>query len=82
MRCLFYFVVVKVSKLEELGVETAALCVDCLNPMTSVLQVSSKNAAAFVEETDTANKFALKMSGNIINSHFFASCPKKLCLHY
>lgn len=65
MRCLLYFVLAKVSKLEELGVETAALSVDCLNPVTSVIQVSSKNAAAFLEETDTANKFALKMSGNI-----------------
>ncbi|XP_076580317.1 uncharacterized protein LOC143316315 [Chaetodon auriga] len=52
------------SKLEELGVETAALCVDCLDSMTSVMQVASKNAAAFLEETDTANKFALKMSAS------------------
>lgn len=76
MRCLLYFVVAKVSKLEELGVETAALSVDCLNPVTSVIQVSSKNAAAFLEETDTANKFALKMSGNIYYKiMFFVSCP-------
>ncbi|XP_051800762.1 uncharacterized protein zgc:113176 [Acanthochromis polyacanthus] len=54
--------VLKVSQLEELGVETAMLAVDRLNPEPSVIQIASKKAAVFLEETNTANSFAVKMS--------------------
>ena len=56
-----------VSKLEELGVETALMMFDCLNPQVAVHELSSKKASEFLESTGTGNKFGLYFAGPITN---------------
>ncbi|KAK7156610.1 hypothetical protein R3I94_006610 [Phoxinus phoxinus] len=54
----------EVSKLEDLGVETAILSFDCQKSSLEVFELSSKGATDFLDSTDTVNNFAL---------HFIAS---------
>ncbi|KAK9952768.1 hypothetical protein ABG768_018575 [Culter alburnus] len=49
----------EVSKLEDLGVETAILSFDRQRSSLEVYEVSSKGATDFLDKTDTVNNFAL-----------------------
>ncbi|KAK7134491.1 hypothetical protein R3I93_017801 [Phoxinus phoxinus] len=49
----------EVSKLEDLGVETAILSFDCQKSSLEVFELSSKGATDFLDSTDTVNNFAL-----------------------
>ncbi|XP_047671804.1 uncharacterized protein LOC113636439 isoform X2 [Tachysurus fulvidraco] len=49
----------EVSKLEDLGVETAVLSFDRQKSSLEVYELSSKGAADFLDSTDTVNNFAL-----------------------
>ncbi|KAK1139662.1 hypothetical protein AOXY_G37535, partial [Acipenser oxyrinchus oxyrinchus] len=51
----------KVSKLEELGVETAMMSYDCLSSSPAVTELYTKRAAEFLKATGTANQFGLYM---------------------
>ncbi|XP_056119991.1 uncharacterized protein LOC130097227 [Rhinichthys klamathensis goyatoka] len=64
----------QVSKLEELGVETAILSFDRQKSGLEVYEVSSKGAADFLDSTDTANNFALHFKAN-------SSCPTDSTTH-
>lgn len=57
--------IVKVSKLETLGVETAILSFDRQKSSLEVYELSSKGATDFLDSTDTVNNFALHFKGNI-----------------
>ncbi|XP_077083231.1 uncharacterized protein LOC143736376 [Siphateles boraxobius] len=48
-----------VSKLEDLGVETAILSFDCQKSTLEVFELSSKGATGFLDSTETVNNFAL-----------------------
>lgn len=67
---------VKVSKLEELGVETAILSFDRQKSGLEVYEVSSKGAADFLDSTDTANNFALHFKGDTV---FMKNYTNGLC---
>ncbi|KTF83221.1 hypothetical protein cypCar_00024425 [Cyprinus carpio] len=49
----------EVSKLEDLGVETAILSFDRKKSSLEVFELSSKGATDFLDSTDTVNNFAL-----------------------
>ncbi|XP_051962899.1 uncharacterized protein LOC127629722 [Xyrauchen texanus] len=49
----------EVSKLEDLGVETAILSFDRLKSTLEVFELSSKGATDFLDSTETVNNFAL-----------------------
>lgn len=61
--CLVYLNIEKVSKLEDLGVETAILSFDRQRSSLEVYEVSSKGASDFLDKTDTVNNFALHFKG-------------------
>lgn len=63
--CLVYLNIVKVSKLEALGVETAILSFDRQMSSLEVYELSSKGATDFLDSTDTVNNFALHFTGDI-----------------
>lgn len=51
------------SKLEDLGVETAILSFDRKKSSLEVFELSSKGATDFLDSTDTVNNFALHFKG-------------------
>uniref|UniRef100_A0A8C1LMJ3 Zgc:113176 n=1 Tax=Cyprinus carpio TaxID=7962 RepID=A0A8C1LMJ3_CYPCA len=53
----------EVSKLEDLGVETAILSFDRKKSSLEVFELSSKGATDFLDSTDTVNNFALHFKG-------------------
>lgn len=61
--CLVYLNIVKVSKLEDLGVETAILSFDHQKSSLEVYELSSKGATGFLDAADTVNNFALHFKG-------------------
>uniref|UniRef100_A0A6Q2XD88 Uncharacterized protein n=1 Tax=Esox lucius TaxID=8010 RepID=A0A6Q2XD88_ESOLU len=66
--CLLPLNIVKVSKLEALGVETAILSLDNQKARLEVFEMSSKEATVFLDSTDTVNNFALHFKDNIASS--------------
>jgi len=52
-----------VSKLEDLGVETAILSFDRQKSTLEVFELSSKGATDFLDSTETVNNFALHFKG-------------------
>lgn len=51
------------SKLEELGVETAILSFDRQKSSLEVFEMSSRGATDFLDKSDTVNNFALHFKG-------------------
>lgn len=53
----------QVSSLEELGIETMVLSMDCQKGELKVHEVSSNGAAEFLTSTEVVNNFALHFKG-------------------
>lgn len=80
--CLINLNIVKVSKLEDLGVETAILSFDRKKSSLEVYELSSKGASNFLDSTDTVNNFALHFKGNIVYMKIHKSFMKLIVACY